>query len=57
MSDYAICCPAEAPCGEHFRRTPRHTAVEAMLERRYNGAIPVTDEMVQAVLDALDEED
>jgi hypothetical protein len=35
---------------------PRYASVRAMLQKRYNGVIPVTDEMVQAVLDALDEE-
>jgi hypothetical protein len=35
---------------------PRYASVRAMLHKRYNGVIPVTDEMVQAVLDALDEE-
>lgn len=34
----------------------RYEAVRGMLHKRYNGVIPVTDEMVQAVLDALDEE-
>jgi hypothetical protein len=34
----------------------RHEPVKAMLIKRYNGVIPVTDEMVQAVLAALDEE-
>jgi hypothetical protein len=36
---------------------PRREQLRAFLERRYNGVIPVTDEMVQAVLDGLDEED
>lgn len=37
-------------------RDPRYETVRAMLHDRYNGVIPITDEMVQAVLDALDEE-
>ena len=37
-------------------RDPRYEAVRDMLHNRYNGVIPVTDEMVKAVLDALDEE-
>lgn len=35
----------------------RYETIRAMLHDRYHGVIPVTDEMVQAVLDALDEED
>jgi hypothetical protein len=35
---------------------PRYASVRAMLHKRYHGVIPVTDQMVQAVLDALDEE-
>ena len=34
----------------------RYETIRAMLHKRYNGVIPVTDEMVKAVLDALDEE-
>lgn len=34
----------------------RYETIRAMLHNRYNGVIPVTDEMVQAVLDVLDEE-
>jgi hypothetical protein len=34
----------------------RHEAVRTMLHNRYNGVIPVTDAMVRAVLDAMDEE-
>ena len=34
----------------------RYETIRAMLHNRYNGVIPVTDVMVQAVLDALDEE-
>jgi hypothetical protein len=34
----------------------RYDSVRTMLHNRYNGVIPVTDEMVLAVLDAIDEE-
>jgi len=30
-------------------------AIRDLLDRRYNGVIPVTDEMVQAVMDELPE--
>jgi hypothetical protein len=34
----------------------RYEAVRTFLHNRYNGVIPVTDAMVRAVLDAIDEE-
>jgi hypothetical protein len=35
---------------------PRYDAVESFLHDKYNGVIPLTGAMVQAVLDGLDEE-
>jgi NADP-dependent 3-hydroxy acid dehydrogenase YdfG len=34
----------------------RREAIRKMLDERYHGVIPVTDEMIDAVLDGLDEE-